>query len=77
MNEAQPIPGHLVVTTAAGAVKILSLNSLQEVAELIPDPDEKYLSVTYCSGKWIFRPLSCLSYTYQKLLNSLSKTFWF
>ncbi|XP_035825485.1 baculoviral IAP repeat-containing protein 6 [Aplysia californica] len=44
------VPGHLVVTTAAGLVRVLSLHSLTSVAELTPGPGEKFLSVTYCSG---------------------------
>uniref|UniRef100_A0A2C9JJC5 Dual E2 ubiquitin-conjugating enzyme/E3 ubiquitin-protein ligase BIRC6 n=1 Tax=Biomphalaria glabrata TaxID=6526 RepID=A0A2C9JJC5_BIOGL len=44
------VSGHIVITTASGAIQIMSLAKLTLVAVLEPGPSEKYICVTYCSG---------------------------
>ncbi|GFO34551.1 baculoviral iap repeat-containing protein 6, partial [Plakobranchus ocellatus] len=50
-NQGLPcVTGHLVLTTASGVLKIMSLAKLSTVAEISPGPSEKYICATYCSG---------------------------
>ena len=49
-DEDRYIPGQISVTTWMGSIRIINLDDMRLLAEVSPEEDDRYVTLTFCSG---------------------------